>query len=423
MAFKKRYKVYLDTSVNSDWWWNEDTLANWVEIHPDILSPKYARSDGEYFHRFEWDEVTFRNNPAIDEMLYDTLSVLSLTQEIRIRIITESNVVIRGFFGLTDCSFDYDQKVITVTPYTLDRYTLILENDNEDINATGGYNDYEGTFYQACEDDDKFYDSHNVPLNTTTVYITEAQDVDTDATPLNGGAFIANTKYQYNALFEFDVNVDYTNPSNTPGTFSFYIRAYDSSGVLIIEELLESFIINAYVTEEYTYVGNVYNSYSRQLTIPQYSYITLECDISHALGTAFISYSSLELRASLVSTPLDSISVDVSLNSDYLVSLVVWSNGDDHGRATPKASDWATTNGVLDYFDQETGEPIVDGRFADNSYGPKSARGTINNGKDIETDIDTEDLKLDNLVELLDGYEYELSDVTVYKGSQYTYTK
>ena len=63
MRFDERYKVYLDITAQPSWVWNDDTNATWVEVTPDISEFQRPLVDGEYFHRYKWGKVTFRNKP------------------------------------------------------------------------------------------------------------------------------------------------------------------------------------------------------------------------------------------------------------------------------------------------------------------------------------------------------------------------
>lgn len=136
-----RYKAYIDFTsgdINS---------PEFIEVFPEnIENLNISRVDTsksfditQYFWRIEFGNVTIKNRP--DKFhntgneayrLFDRIHSLDFSQVILFKIVSH-NLSTVGYFGRNDCNFDYDMKIVKFTPSTLDRYTDILENWEEDV--------------------------------------------------------------------------------------------------------------------------------------------------------------------------------------------------------------------------------------------------------------------------------------------------
>ena len=127
-----RYKVYIDIT--------NDDVENFVEFFPDNLAPfKLTRGDDQYFKRFGWGEISISNDPDLYAAtsssiykLYDVISALDFTFEIKVKFVSDTHTIL-GYFGVNDCEFDDDRKMISVTPTIQDDYTAILESWETEI--------------------------------------------------------------------------------------------------------------------------------------------------------------------------------------------------------------------------------------------------------------------------------------------------
>lgn len=405
MKFNEAYKIYLDVTVQSDWEWNEEDNASWVEVTPDIEPIKWELEKGEYFHRFGWGKITFRNTPFQNKRLYDTISGLPVTQEIRIKLVYGVNII-RGYFGNNDCDFDDDNKVLSVIPSSLDQYTEILENQETKIDAAGGIYNYSSR-YELDETLTVFTKSHKLPIKIISNNILEARTPDITKIPNLGGSFIQNTKIKYNSKFE--VSIDATIYNYGVNNLFFYLRIYNIFNILLKEKRLAEY--SGYGTIKISILESFY--YETEIEIG--SYVVLSCDMTQNVSHT-IDYHNIELKQSFVSLPFNAIDVNVKMISTNLVNLPVW-NEIKHGRATVKEKDWKDSDGLSVYF-EPNGQPKEE-YFGDSQFGTSAGAGaTIFNDKDISSES-IQDFKLSDLIDLLGNYKYEVSSITVYKGTKY----
>lgn len=109
-----------------------DIGSGYIEFYPDNISPfKNLREKDQLFKRKSWGEITIKNQPFKigDDIykLYDVISELDFTFEAKTKI-ESPNLTVEGYFGVNDCFFDDDRKILKITPTILDNYTDILEN-------------------------------------------------------------------------------------------------------------------------------------------------------------------------------------------------------------------------------------------------------------------------------------------------------
>jgi len=124
-----RFKVYIDY-----------TGTGYQEIIPDNINPfKLTRVQPQkdimqFFSRIDWGEMKLSNSPlrfkqtnSVLFRLFDILDGLDFSTKVLVKHYTDAKTII-GYFSRNDCTFDYDRKIVTVTPATIDKYTPILEN-------------------------------------------------------------------------------------------------------------------------------------------------------------------------------------------------------------------------------------------------------------------------------------------------------
>lgn len=115
-----------------------DYGTGYQEITPDNVSPfkiiKQSETDSiiQYFYRIDWGKLQLSNNPFINSSLFDIIYGLEFTQTVLVKLVTPLKTIL-GYFGKNDCEFDFDKKILVVTPAIIDEYTEILENIKTDI--------------------------------------------------------------------------------------------------------------------------------------------------------------------------------------------------------------------------------------------------------------------------------------------------
>lgn len=132
-----RYKIYIDYDG-----------TGYKECFPDLVSvfklTKEESTDSmeQFFYRINWGSVHFSNSPkeylvASDSIhkLFDIINNLEFTTKVLIKHETEL-LTILGYFSRNDCDFDYDKKIIKVTPAVIDGVTDILENWENEVDFT-----------------------------------------------------------------------------------------------------------------------------------------------------------------------------------------------------------------------------------------------------------------------------------------------
>ena len=404
MNFDNRYKVYIDTTVNDDWWWNEDNLASWVEVSANLSEFTKQRYEDEYFHRYKWGEVTLRNLPHTPEMLFDTIFELYPSQQVRIKVVYD-DITIRGYFGVNDCDIDFDKKIIKVTPAVLDKYTEVLENRKTEVDASGGINNYYANWKldtQATEHDST---DHALPIILDNSTLTEAVTPQFSIAPQWNYSCIKSTKAKY--IIDFTIDIDVLIEASA---FKLYAQTFDNVGNLISSDLITSH--NSLAGLPTRIVG----TYIKEIILEKNNSLRLWVDMSDSF--AFVTYSNVLVNAKATSVTSNALTLDLTTLGSELTQLEVWTEN-DLGTARPKYTDFRDDiNGIEDYFDDD-GSPILDGLFADNSFGMKTETnyGYLNNNKDLYEIING--LKLNAIANAMESYYYEISSVTVYRGEYY----
>lgn len=132
-----RYKVYIDYDG-----------AGYKECFPDTVNPfKLIKENSnesmeQFFYRVNWGLVQFSNKPKEYTIasntvykLFDIINNLEFSTKVLVKYATTLKTIY-GYFSRNDCDFDYDKKIIKVTPAVIDRYTDIFENWENEVDFT-----------------------------------------------------------------------------------------------------------------------------------------------------------------------------------------------------------------------------------------------------------------------------------------------
>jgi hypothetical protein len=122
---------------------------NYVQIIPKSIEPfKITRDKDAYFYRIEFGKIVIADDPELHQISEEAKYAIFLTlqsqyylKEIRVKVVTDK-ITVYGYFAHSDCVFDYDRKILEVTPTVLDKYTNLLENWDKEID----FNEYSGTY-------------------------------------------------------------------------------------------------------------------------------------------------------------------------------------------------------------------------------------------------------------------------------------
>jgi hypothetical protein len=412
LDFDARYKVYLNVTVS------DSSEGAYFQCFPDSGKLKKATFPNELFTRFAFGEVAFSNNPdlysiASDDAYrtYNLIHDADIDQEIRIKVIVPAGMIdpndeleFIGYFGRNDCSFDHDEKTLKVNPTILDQYTDLIENMDNEVDVVGETIVRNANWIFNSEySTENFDESHNITISKLATDIIEAQTPSSPYGTDYTSGFIANCLKEYSAELSLSIAASFV---ISPGeTIQIYINIYNSSDVLLESNLLAT----------YSETGSISTSYTILSTLPKGSYARLYTEISD-IGGDYINYTTVSL--SLQATGLSFTTTDVSINisEQYLTTREVWTES-LHGRASPKESDMIA---LTEYFEVD-GSPKST-LLTDNSLAPSSSRETVslwlkpsNSASNIDglflTDITT--------VLTTDNGDYELSELTIYKGTTY----
>lgn len=136
-----RYKVYIDYTSG------DVNNPEFIEIFPWKLEPlsiNRAQSTKideitQYFYRVDFGDISLKNDPHLWAAtaqecyrMYDRIQLLAFSQLIIVKVET-TLFSATGYLGRNDCEFDHDRKIVTLKPSTLDRYTYLFENWEEDV--------------------------------------------------------------------------------------------------------------------------------------------------------------------------------------------------------------------------------------------------------------------------------------------------
>jgi len=123
------------------------------EVFLTVPEFTYELESGELFHRYKWGKIDIRNNPELYRAtgndayrLYDLIEGLQFNQEILIRFsyvnpsTPWSELIIKGRFCSNKCEYKHDvtNKVLSVTPETVDKYTNFLANIENEVDIITG---------------------------------------------------------------------------------------------------------------------------------------------------------------------------------------------------------------------------------------------------------------------------------------------
>lgn len=131
-----RYNFYIDFG------------NGYQQAYPDFIDKfKITRKIGvddieKYFYRIMWGKIQFSNKPFLYSQtnnnsfrIFDFIQSDTFEFNTRITVkFTTSNFEVVGYFGKSDCTFDYDKKILTVIPTIVDEYTDILEHWETEVN-------------------------------------------------------------------------------------------------------------------------------------------------------------------------------------------------------------------------------------------------------------------------------------------------
>lgn len=119
----------VEISINSGAW----TQVEVVSISPFSLSVEKDQN----FKRLGWGEIQMKNNPNTSGELFQDILNTSYLYMIEIKV-TLGSFSATGYFSKNDCSFDYNRRIIKVTPTISDEYTKFLETWETEVD----FNDY-----------------------------------------------------------------------------------------------------------------------------------------------------------------------------------------------------------------------------------------------------------------------------------------
>jgi hypothetical protein len=398
----KKYKVYLDVSVTKDMVWNDETSANWFEISCHLSDFTDKMESDEYFRRIEWGEVQLRNEPYNGTSVFDTINELSLSQEIRIKV-EYKDKVFRGYFGKNDCESDEDNKILSVTPETLDQYTAILENNDEEINVFEDIGVYGAEWTGVV---DSYSDSHIIQLDKdddSSLPAARTQESDGD---LKTGVFISKAQKDYEITYEYSLSADFY--------AGFYVALiiYNADGSTYENKVIATKVVTTeqnkkrYIEETFKGTVNIQKGQSARLYMSLFT--------GHAYGISFrgIDYKASTFKLTRCYSGLEETEeVTVNLTSSNVVTVPIWDF--DHLTYNKlRVSDGGRD--IAQFFDDTTNEPLTD---VFDYYG-------INYGYDYDftryniVASPLKGLRLGALVEAFEDKKYQLSEVTIYRGTE-----
>ena len=427
IKFDTRYKVYLDVTANLEWDWNEDSLATWVQVYPDSGSFEKKIVKDELFTRFEWNEITFRNDPVRSIETYNIIHDLPVDQEIRIKVVLPSSMIdpdvidpnstatIRGYFGTNDCRFDHDKntKTLRVVPTVLDAYTNVLENWEKEVDLIVK-EEHKATTWAVVQDVDIISESRNMPIRLMTTDMNEPR------TPTAGDgetpiySFFLNSENLYSTVFSLYMSGSVELENNA--TIGVYLNVYNGSGVLLNEGADVGYGLNLYKFTNETGASAIFNistTTTGSPALPIGCYAILYLYLSEESDTTF---SAIDLSLDADTESLTTTDIDVNIMPTYLRTFTVW-NEMVYGYTNPRDDEFLP---LTQYF-EITGEP-KNTLLTDNGFAPHStarniypwinqSNAPINIHGQFLTDI------TQSMATCSDGFSsgYELSEVTLYK--------
>ena len=428
MIFDKRYRAYINLSVDSLSTVDYELNGAWVQFYPEITAFKRSLFEDELFSRNDWGEMVIKNMPyeyafaggnTTPYTLYDAIKNSDIDNEIRVKILLSTGIIdpdsertIYGYFGLNDCDFDDDKKIIKVTPSILDQYTDLVENLEKEISIFSVEKKSKAT-WRLSDTFNADYPSgisisHNVPAKLVASDIDEAKDVSVIGNYYEKPPLISNCKEKYSLNLYMSLVADATASSTNFIRVMFDI--FDSGFNLISSNILKEIQPNGltYIIEELVYNGTLLPGYSAYLyTVFQFSG-----------GTDTINYGNISVNAEFTTVPFVTNDVTINMSSPLLRTIEVWPDaiyGASHGG---KINDYNNDVGDLTAYFNADGSPkstYALGANGGNTYAPYGKRKTI----DIITDTGYQTKEIDaqyisDIQGILGEYGYELSELTLY---------
>lgn len=420
MRFNKRYKVYLDWSVPEGLAWNDDTNASWTEIFTDITPLKKTPFEKERFTRYSWGEIIFENELAYSgnaAKLYKLISEVGIDQEVRIKVVIDSDLIstdtdniVRGYFGLNDCKIDHDKKMITVTPSILDQYTDFVENWETKIDlfpqSVAGK-----TTWGIVDGTDPVLPlsigaTHNLPIKVNSTDMDEANSPRNVFSSGVTNSILSTLKSQYTATFSVTINAVAT--ISAGNTMKFYLNTYDSNDSIVNEGLLGTY-------NEMT-SGTISTTFTVNTTLYSGDYVRL-INVVSSSGNV-ITYGNISATIDVSTVAYETTDVRVNIQESPLHTIEMWTATVQGVSVDTKTSEYdAELPSLATYFnlDGSPKEALLKGTDA-NRFAPHSHREFIKliteNGSEK---IPLYGLYVSQIEGLLDASGYELSEITVYK--------
>ena len=387
MRFNEKYKIYLDVGNGYS-----EVLA--AKVNPF----SYEREDGQYFWRYKWGEVIFSNNPKSDSELttdkylgYNLIADAGYFQEVKIKYI-DSARTIEGYFAHKDCKFESGKhhKVIRVKPTILDEYTPILENWENKVGIIGGETTATGSWRLRPINYNQF-SNHTLPLAFVSGSIPSAKDAAGDNPQTN--KFIENATKGY--ILNINVFASAKNISGS-GSYVIYLKKYDSDLVETDSTVVTSRAITTEV-DETEFSGNL----SVNLSPSESLALTVEMEIGS------LDYKSISVTASGNPINVTTKEISVEFNEDNLTEFPRW-QPENMAYKLIKLSDRPD---LVDYFENAGSA---------NPYAPKSSYfGSLEYGMQEKSSglyLYGGNDQTEGLVEILEAEDYQLSEVTVWRG-------
>ncbi len=396
MRFNKKYKVYLDVGEGY-----EEIFVS------DIGRFMYEREDGQYFWRYKWGEVTFSNNPKESSELdenefkgYDLISEAGYFQEIKIKYV-DSERTIEGYFSHKDCQFKSGKhfKIIRVKPATLDEYTPLLENWEEEVGIIGGEIVSNANFGKGYELINYNNFEHPLPVKIKSSNIQQTKTVNSFTNP-DENKFLYKVTKGY--ILDIDISIKMT--VDFVESYSIYIKKYDSSLTQISSELVSTRAIGlTFVNHEVRITEKTSLSISQGESASIYIVATGQDNI---LNPSFIRYDSINVSVSGNPINVSTKEITVQFNERNLVNYKRWGI-DSYAYKLIRLSDRPN---LEDYFEDSGSET---------PFAPKSSYfGSLEYGmQEKSTGLYLyESQDGEGIVDILGAEDWELSEVTVWRG-------
>jgi len=400
MRFNEKYKIYLDIGDGTGY--NEILAAK--------VSPfNYEREDGQYFWRYKWGEVTFSNNPKTQSELssnkylgynliagVDGFSEIQYPDEIKIKY-EDSQRSFEGYFSHKDCEFKSGKhfKTITVKPAILDQYTPLLENWEEKVGIIGGEITANGFWkLRTVGFDYNQFNNHTLPITLSSSNIPSAKGASDDV-----GATLTHNKFIYNTNKGYILNVTVSAKAKNisgSGVYTIYLKKYDSN----LNEIDSSILVSRGITTDIN-TTNFSGEQTINLSTGQSAALLVEMEIGS------LDYTSINVSVSGNPINVTTKEVKVQFNDNDLKHNRIWA-------IDSKAYKLIKTNDnpdLVDYFENAGSEiPFAPkaSMFGSKKYGMQE-RGT-------RLYLYQSEDQSEGLVDILGEEDWELSEVTVWRG-------